>query len=214
MAHSIFENFVRPCDLGLDFHTSTRGRTNMLHVRANTAASSVERLANAFGTSVVIDSEGPDGTLRAEATAAGVPTVTVEMGEAHRFQRDLIDEALRGVDSVLAEYGMREPPTVRWPGWRTVISGGDEKTWIRADAGGIVDVHHDRGAVVDEGDRICTITSPFKNDSVSLEAPFSGLLVGVLKNPVVSPGNPICHLVGLDDEVRRVVEARRSTGEA
>ena len=204
MAHSIFENFIRPCDLGLDFHTSTRGRTNMLHVRADTTAPGVERLANAFGTNVVIDGAGPDGTLRAEATAAGVPTVTVEMGEAHRFQRPLIDEALRGVESVFAEYGLREESVVRWPGWRTKVAGSDEKTWIRADAGGIVDMQSERGSVVHEGDRICTITSPFRNDNVAVEAPFSGLMVGVLENPVVYPGNPICHLVELDAEVRRI----------
>jgi predicted deacylase len=35
IAHRIFRNFVAPCDFGLDFHTSTRGRTNMVHVRAD-----------------------------------------------------------------------------------------------------------------------------------------------------------------------------------
>jgi predicted deacylase len=212
MAHSIFTNFVEPCDLGLDFHTSTRGRTNMLHVRADTAAPGVERLAKAFGTSVIIDGDGPDGTLRHEATTAGIPTITVEMGEAHRFQRGLIDEALWGVESVFAEYGLREETAVRWPGWRTTIAGDDEKTWIRADAGGIVDMHFERGSVVHEGDRICTITNPFKDDNVAVEAPFSGLVVGVLENPVVYPGNPLCHLVELDDQVRRIVEQRQSNG--
>jgi predicted deacylase len=214
MAHSIYTNFIEPCDLGLDFHTSTRGRTNMLHVRADCAAPGVERLANAFGTSVIIDGSGPEGTLRREATDAGIPTITVEMGEAHRFQRDLIDEALAGVESVFAEYGMREEPTVRWPGWRTTIADDDEKTWIRADAGGIVDMQFERGAVVHEGDRICTITNPFKNDNVAVEAPFAGLMVGVLENPVVYPGNPLCHLVELTDEVREVIERRRAADDA
>ena len=76
------------------------------------------------------------------------------MGQAHRFERSLIDDALRGVESVFAEYGL-QGGTVRWPGWRTVVT---EKTWIRADAGGIVDMHRDRGSLVNEGERICTIT--------------------------------------------------------
>ena len=210
MAHQIFQNFVAPCDLGLDFHTSTRGRTNMLHVRADVSSPAVNRLARSFGSRVIIDSEGSEGTLRGEATRAGVPTITVEMGEAHRFQRDLIDVALAGVDSVFAEYGLVEDSTVMWPGWRTVITDDREKTWIRADIGGIVDMHHDRGALVHEGDRICTITNPFKDDNVSIEAPFTGLLVGILENPVVYPGNPLCHLVELDDDTRRVVELEQT----
>ncbi len=212
MAHRIFRNFIEPCDLGLDFHTSTRGRTNMLHVRADMADADVHRLAKAFGSHVIIDSEGPEGGLRTEASAAGTPTITVEMGEAHRFQRPLIDEALVGVRSVFAEYGLQETTAVRWPGWRTVITGDHEKTWIRADAGGIVDMHFEDGSLVHEGDRICTITNPFKDDNVTVEAPFTGLLVGILENPVVYPGNPLCHLVELDETTLRVVEQEQSPG--
>jgi predicted deacylase len=207
MAHEIFRNFVEPADVGLDFHTSTRGRSNMLHVRADTDDDAVRRLANAFGTSVVIASGGPSGSLRREASEAGVPTVTVEMGEAHRFQRGLIDRALSGVRSVMAEYGMRATSAVDWPGWRTVVGEDSEKTWLRADAGGLVEMAHDPGALVLEGETVCTITNPFKTDSVAVEAPFTGLLVGVLENPVVYPGNPLCHLVELDEETRAVVES-------
>ena len=210
MAARIFDNFIQPCDFGVDFHTSTRGRTNMLHVRADMSDDTVARLAQAFGSHVIIDSEGGDGLLRTEATHAGTPTVTVEMGEAHRFQRDLIDDALAGVESVFAEYELRETSVVRWPGWRTVIRDSNERTWIRADVGGMVDMHRDSGSLVAAGDRICTLTDPFKSDTVTVEAPFTGLLVGVLENPVVYPGNPLCHLVELDDETRRVVEREQA----
>ncbi len=206
MAHRIFSNFIEPCDFGLDFHTSTRGRTNMLHARANMDDEETARLAQAFSSNVILAGEGPSGTLRREATDAGVPTITVEMGEAHRFQRGLIDRALDGVVSVLAEYGLFKDSTVHWPGWRTIITDEQEKTWLRADVGGIVDMHHDRGALVHEGDTICTITNPFKTDSEVVEAPFTGLLVGVLENPVVYPGNPLCHLVELDPDTLRAVE--------
>src|SRR6056297_543928 len=206
MADSIFRNFIEPCDLGIDFHTSTRGRTNMLHVRAEMADEATARVANAFASNVIIASEGPAGTLRHEATAAGVPTVTVEMGEAHRFQRPLIDRALAGTKSVLAEFGVKPTATVDWPGWRTVIEGSDEKTWIRADAGGLVEMHASRGDVVHEGERIATIASPFKTDATAVTAPFTGLLVGILENPVVYPGNPLCHLVQLSERTRRVIE--------
>ena len=210
MAHRIYENFIAPCDFGLDFHTSTRGRTNMLHVRADMADAGVHRLAMAFGSKVIIDSDGPGGTLRGEATANGIPTITIEMGEAHRFQRPLIDDALGGVRSVFAEYGLLDADTVRWPGWRTIIAGAGEKTWLRADSGGIVDTHFESGSLVREGERIATITNPFKQDAVGIEAPFTGLLIGLLENPVVYPGNPLCHLVEIDEAVRRAIE----TGDA
>ena len=206
MANRIFRNFVAPCDYGLDFHTSTRGRTNMIHVRADMDNRQVARVAKAFATNVVIPSDGPDGTLRREATDAGVPTITVEMGEAHRFQRPLIDRALVGVRSVLAEFGLMPGESVHWPGWRTIIDESDDKTWLRADAGGLVDMHYERGAFVEEGEPICTIGNPFKTENTVVEAPFPGLLVGVLENPLVYPGNPLCHLVKVDDRTRRAIE--------
>jgi predicted deacylase len=205
MAHTLFRNFIEPCDAGLDFHTSTRGRTNMLHVRANMDDDAVSRLARAFGTNVIIEGEGPSGSLRREASASGTPTITVEMGEAHRFQRDLIDRALSGVESALAEYGLRPASVVSWPGWRTVIDS-KAKTWLRADVGGLVDMRYERGDLVEEGDVICRITNPFKTSTERVRAPFTGLLVGVLENPVVYPGNPLCHVVELDAGTRRAYE--------
>ena len=210
MAHRIFRNFVEPCDFGLDFHTSTRGRTNMLHVRADTKDEAVERVAKAFASNVIIDGAGPDGTLRQEASDRGTSTITIEMGEAHRFQRRLIDQALDGVESVLAEFGMRPTDVVRWPGWRTVIDGAAEKTWLRADVGGLVDMHHDGGDLVEEGETVCTITDPFKSTSETVRAPFTGLLVGVLENPLVYPGNPLCHLVELDVSTQRALEREQA----
>jgi predicted deacylase len=212
MADRIFRNFVEPCDFGLDFHTSTRGRTNMLHVRADTDDEAVARVAKSFASNVIISSSGPSGSLRREASEADTPTITIEMGEAHRFQRPLIDSALESVLSVLAEFGMRPAEVVQWPGWRTIIENSDEKTWIRADAGGLVDMRHERGGLVYEDEVICTIANPFKTETTTVRAPFTGLLVGVLENPLVYPGNPLCHIVHLDDRTRRAIE--RDTGRA
>ncbi|MEZ3114600.1 succinylglutamate desuccinylase/aspartoacylase family protein [Halobaculum sp. MBLA0147] len=210
IAHRLYENFLSQCDFGLDFHTSTRGRTNMFHVRADMSDDAVARLARAFGSNMILDTDGSEGMLRRELSEAGVPTITVEMGQAHRFERRLIDHALDGVESVFAEYEIYPTEDVRWPGWRTVISGWEDKTWLRADVGGLVEVHADRGALVAEGDRICTITNPFKTEKTVVEAPFGGVVVGVLENPVVSPGNPLCHLANVDDNVRRAIELHRS----
>jgi len=44
---------------------------------------------------------------------------------------------------------------------------------------------------------------------LDVEAPFIGLLVGMLENPVVYPGNPLVHLVELDPSTRR--ERERAT---
>jgi predicted deacylase len=214
MASAIYRTFVSQCDLGVDFHTSTRNRTTMYHVRADMGNETVSRLAHAFGANVVLSGESESGMLRSVATADGTPTITVEMGKAHRFQRPLIDRALEGVESVLAEYGVRPDQPVTWPGWRKVIDSAKEKTWLRADSGGLVDMEWGPYPLVHEGDTICTVSDHFRTEERVVTAPFTGLIVGILENPLAQPGHPLCHLVRLDEDTTRAVETEIERGDA
>lgn len=209
IAKQVWDNFLSKCDLGLDFHTSTRGRANMFHVRADLENEKVKRLARSFASNIILNDEGSEGTIRGEATRAGIPTITAEMGQAHRFERDQIKMALDGVRSVFAEYGFHEQETVNWPGWTESIDGWGEKTWIRADKGGVVDFKCDMGDLVREDEDICVITNPFETDRTHVKAPFTGLAVGLLQNPVVYPGNPICHFVEPDEETIEIIRMIR-----
>ncbi|MCU4742656.1 succinylglutamate desuccinylase/aspartoacylase family protein [Natronoglomus mannanivorans] len=213
MAHQLYHRFLAGCDLGIDFHTSTRNRTTMYHARADLTNPDVERLARAFASNVVLYGDGEGGSLRSAATADGVPTITVEMGRAHRFQPALIERALAGVESVLAEYGLLPGEPVRWPGWYTTTTADSEKRWLRAQTGGLVEMEWGPSPLVYEGDPICTITNHFKTEEHVVTAPFTGLLVGVLENPVAAPGHPLCHLVRLEPETRDEIEREIERGE-
>ena len=212
MANVIYERFITQCDFGLDFHTSTRNRTTMYHVRANMANDRVARLANAYGANLILSGEADAGSLRSVATGAGIPTITIEMGKAHRFQPALIERALEGVESVLAEYDILPREAVQWPGWRRVIDSANDKTWLRADKGGLVEMKYDHPLVY-EGETICTITDHFSTREKIVTAPFTGLLVGVLQNPVASPGHPLCHLVSVSGDTLAEIEREIESGE-
>jgi predicted deacylase len=213
IAYQVYHRFLSQCDLGLDLHTSTRNRTTMYHVRADIEDPAVARLANAFGSNVVLSGEGDERSLRAVASRNGISTITVEMGKAHRFQPGLISKALSGVESVLAEYGVYPEGTVTEPAWRKVMGPSEEKRWIRADTGGLVDMEWGPNPLVHEGETICTITDHFKTEEHVVEAPFTGLIVGVLENPVALPGHPLCHLVRISSETRDEIEHEIENGE-
>ncbi|WP_425604315.1 succinylglutamate desuccinylase/aspartoacylase family protein [Natrinema gelatinilyticum] len=213
IAHEIYQRFITHCDIGIDFHTSTRNRTTLFHVRANTDDKRVERLALSFGANIIISGAGSRGMLRKEATDDGVPTIVVEMGKAHRFQSWLIEEALSGIESVMNEYGLLPDREVRWPGWFRVIEATTEKKWIRADNGGLVDMTWGPYPFVYEDDVICKISGHFDQEKNEVRAPFTGLLVGILENPVAVPGHPVCHLVRTDRSTKREIEAEIRRGE-
>ncbi|WP_152040767.1 succinylglutamate desuccinylase/aspartoacylase family protein [Salinigranum salinum] len=212
IAHQVYQRFVSQCDLGLDFHTSTRNRTTMYHVRADVDDPEVLRLAEAFGANVILSGEGEASSLRATASRNGIPTLTVEMGKAHRFQPALIEKALAGVESVLTAYGVYDGIETE-PSWRKVMGPDEEKRWIRAETGGLVEMKWGPNPLVHEGEAICTITDHFKRDEHVVAAPFTGLIVGVLENPVALPGHPICHLARISAETRAEIEAEIERGE-
>lgn len=69
-------------------------------------------------------------------------------------------------------------------------------------------LHHVRGELVHEGETISRTTNPFKADATVVEAPFTGLLVGVFENPVVYPSNPLCHLAKIDETQVEIIDGR------
>jgi predicted deacylase len=213
MAYQIYRRFIAQCDLGIDFHTSTRNRTTIYHARADLTNPDVERLARAFATNVVLYGEGDEGALRSVATADGIPTITVEMGRAHRFQPVLIEKALEGVQSVLAEYEFLPGEPVHWPGWYKTTAADSTKRWLRADTGGLVEMEWGPYPLVHEDEAICTITNHFKTEEHVVTAPFDGLIVGALENPVAAPGHPLCHIVRLDRETLTEIEREIRQGE-
>jgi hypothetical protein len=208
MAHVIWDRFVSKCDIGLDFHTSTRNRMTVFHGRADMEDEGIQRLVEAAGIPLVISSEGSSGMLRRVATEHGTPIVTVEMGEANRFQPMLIDRGVQTVENVLAAYEMHADVTPRRTVFQKVLTSDDQKKWIRADHGGLVEMKWGPLPVVDEGETICVVSDHFSTEEHVVTAPFDGFLAGILANPRVLPGHPLVHLVEITEEDREYI--RRS----
>ena len=210
IAHAIFTKIVQQCDYGIDLHTATRGRSNILQVRGDMANNEVRRIARAFGSEIVIDESGLNGTLRRAATDSGIPTITAEIGESQRFEKELVKSGLAGVLNVLYELGMLKGKVVP-PLFQVIVK---KTEWVRADKGGILEMIAEPRGLVSEGEELCTITNPFGKEVGTVRAPFTGMVVGITNYPMVSPGSPICHLVKLDRTLATVEAALRRELEA
>src|SRR5262245_51141886 len=194
LAHVLFQEIVARCDYGIDLHTASHGRTNLPHVRGSMSDPGVRRMARAFGIEVIVDRPGPRHTLRAAATAAGVPTLLFEAGETFRFQRAMVARGVQGVRNVLAALKMVADAR-REPRFQVVVKVSE---WIRAPRGGIADVLIRPGEIVYAGDEIASITNPFGRAVSSVRSPLTGLVLGITTVPMVSPGDAICHLAKLE----------------
>lgn len=202
LADTLFREVIRRSDFGIDLHTAGGERTNYPQVRADLSNPGVAELAQAFGCSLMLDGAGPEGSLRRVAVDAGVPTIVYEAGSPRRLEKPFIQMGIAGVLNVLRLLKMMpgEPvaPPLRFAIGRT--------HWVRARAGGILDLKVDLGQPLRRGEAISVNTNPFGRERSQLKAPHAGIVLGLTQLPLVHPGDAICHIARLEP---REIEAWR-----
>ena len=194
IAAILFKQVIANADYGIDFHTAALGRTNLPHIRAANEHEEVRKMAKAFGTEVIVDRAGHPRSLRAAALAAGVPTIIYEGGETFKFQRKEIKKGINGVYNVLSALGVIPTP-IKEPRVQVTVRKSE---WVRAEKGGILDLRASPGDLVYEREVLAVVEHPFGREVSSVPAPFTGLILGTTTRPMVTPGDPICHVVKLD----------------
>jgi predicted deacylase len=184
IAFSLFTQIVSHCDALIDLHTGSFHRTNLPQLRADLKHPAVVALAEGFGGMVVLHSEAAEGTLRAAATAAGIPAVTMEAGEPMRLQTREVRQGVAGIEHAISSLGLKR---------REGIFADPEpvyfrSSWVRSDHGGILFSVVRLGQVVDDGDILGTVTDPITNQQNLIYAPFNGRVLGMAVNQIVMPG--------------------------
>lgn len=196
LADTLFREIIRQSDFGLDLHTGGGERTNYPQIRADLSDPRVAELADAFGIPLVVAGEGPEGSLRRVAVAAGVPTVVYEAGSARRLERPFIQVGTAGILNVMRSLRMLPGETAE-PPLRLRI----ERThWVRAQAGGILDLQVELGQPLRRGAPISLNTNPFGRGRSQLKSPYGGLVLGLTQLPLVHSGDPVCHIARLEAE--------------
>lgn len=190
MARTIFDDLVLKSDFGIDLHTAAVRRTNYPNTRADLSNERCAEMADAFGAGIILDAGGPTGSLRRSATDRNVPTIVVEGGEVWKMETSVIDCMTRGVLNVLRKLDMVDGDLID-PGKQTIIS---HTKWIRAEHGGLMQMHVAPGDVVKMGQPLATNSSLLNEDHNQLLSPFSGVVLGVTTLPSVKPGEPVVHI--------------------
>lgn len=193
-AYLLFEKIIKRCDFGIDLHTASSGRVNLPHVRGDMTHPRVRKLARSFGATILVDQPGVRGSLRREATEAGVPTILFEAGETGRFSHKISKTGLAGVLNVLAEMQMLPKPKRNRPPFQVIVKTSE---WIRAEKGGILELSVKPGDLIYEGDRIGTLLDPFGKTVIQIQAKATGIVIGVTTAPLTVPGTGIAHVVRL-----------------
>ncbi len=201
MAFSFFREVIMHCDGLVDLHTGSFHRTNLPQLRANLNDESVVALTKGFGSTVILHSDGAEGTLRHAAVAAGIPAVTLEAGEPMRVNDDHVAHSVKGVFTLLDTLDMYDRRSL----WGNPEPVYYTATWLRADVGGILSNRVKLGRKVRKGDLLGTVTDPITNEESQVFSPYDGRVIGMALNQFVMPGFAVYH-VGLQAPVEKATQ--------
>lgn len=202
LAHVTFQNIVARCDYGIDLHTAAVRRTNYPNVRADMDQEATARLATLFGAELLLNSAGPEGSLRRASVKVGCATVVLEAGEVWKVEPSVVEYALRGIRNVLVGLKMIDGE-IRQPAFRVVA---EETKWMRAEKGGFLKFHVHPGDTVMKGQPLATNTSLAGEDLNTILAPREAIVLGMTTLPAVSPGDPVAHLAFPSENALRKME--------
>jgi len=199
MAHSFFQQVIMGCDALVDLHTGSFHRTNLPQLRADLNVESVVALTQGFESTVVLHSEGGEGTLRRAAVDAGIPAVTLEAGEPLRVDDDAVEHSVKALLSLLDQLDMYGKRGL----WGRPQPRYYQSVWVRADKGGMLLGEVKLGRRVATGDVLGTVTDPITNERQIIRSPYDGRVIGMALNQFVMPGYAAFHLgtdpASLDD---------------
>jgi uncharacterized protein len=191
IARLLLDEVVVGSDLGIDLHTAADHRTNVPQVRIGTSDTDLRALAVAFGAPFVLDARHRPGSLRATAADFGVGVLTYEAGGPLRFDDDAIDVGFRGVLRVMQRLGLVEDAPGPAHAAPMVLH---ESRWLRAERGGILELHVGPGDHVHPGEPLWTTASPLGAERAVVDAEEEGYVIGATTLPLVQPGHAILHL--------------------
>jgi len=197
IAHSFFTQVVMQCDALIDLHTGSQERANLPQIRADLRDPDVVTLTQGLGGMVILHSTPAGGTLRAAATAAGIPTVTLEAGGPSELEVNVVKQGVLGIETLISTLSMQRRRSL----WGDPEPVYYRSTWVRADSGGILFADVSLGSSVRKGDLLGTITDPVSNARAEVRSPYTGRVLGMARNQVVMPGNATFHL-GIESEDR------------
>ncbi len=197
LADAIFQNIVSGHDFGIDLHTGPEGRLLLPHtrIRRGEMPEQVKVLSRVFGTLIAMSPEGDEAMLSTFATGKGIPTLSVELGEARRIDEYFVRAGFFGVVNVLRYLGIIE-------GRANVLERQfilNERHNVCAGCSGLFFLKVKLGQMVDEGQILAEIYDSGKDVTVRILAERKGIVLALLSESVVAPETTIFSILTLDD---------------
>ncbi|KAH8637693.1 hypothetical protein IG631_09528 [Alternaria alternata] len=177
-------------DVGIDLHTPSSGGETSLWCYSDFRLPYVERLAKLLQPDTLKIDPGEPGSIETTFVDYGIPSLTVEMGQAKVWNNSLIDRVVDYVNRVMVDLKITPTnETVEPDLSNTYMITTFHDTWSQY--GGFVE----RLVAVDEpvtkGQPIAHIRNPFGDIIETLLSPETGRMFQSPRDPSIEPGGSV-----------------------
>lgn len=190
--HRFLDRVASSFDYLVDLHTASAGRVNSFYVRANLEDEVTAWMARAQYPDIILHNEAKDGTFRGAMMDAGVPSITVELGNPSRLQRRVVRKGTEGLLNIMGNLQMIEHEMKEQRKRPPVVC--TESSWLHTTSGGVLRVLPEIGEKVKKGAMVASVHDIYGNLVEEYLAPRSGVVIGKSVNPVNLTGSRIVHL--------------------
>ena len=197
LANMLMTEIVSRCDYGIDLHSGAIHRPNLPQARGEFSDPEVVRMARAFAAPVMLKAGYREGSLRLAAAEAGVPVLLYEASEALRFDDYSVRVGMHGVLRVLKDLGVIEAR--RLPKLKVAPVEARSSRWLRAPTGGLFRTRAGLGRHVTQGQTVGYVSDPFGAAEEPVVAEFDGIVIGLLRLPMVNQGDALMHVARVSD---------------
>jgi predicted deacylase len=207
LAYTFLNEIASAATHCIDLHTGAIHRENLPQIRAYMDDEETAKMARAFPTPVILNSELVEGSLRMTLLNLGIPAIVYEASEALRFNEVAVRAGVSGILEVMRALNMLRARN------RTARSveplEARSSFWIRAPQSGILRSLVGLGDRVKKADRLGIVSDPFGDREEEVTTLFSGIVIGRTNIPLVNQGEALFHIARFEstDAAAETVEA-------
>lgn len=192
LANIFLKEIVQKCTHGIDLHTAAVHRDNLPQVRAYLKDKETERMARAFYSPVILNTNLVEGSLRQAVNKMKIPVIVYEAGEALRFDEGSIRAGVKGIISVMREIGMLPKLKKATSTYTPMVA--KSSIWVRAPKSGILRSMVSLGTTVKKNDILGIVSDPFGEIEKQIFSAVDGIIIGRTNIPLVNEGEALFHI--------------------
>ncbi len=176
IAHDLSDKIFRHCQFGVDIHDAGGRAALVPHSRVHSGDDvqghrNTQHMGRLFGTKIVVARPGKAHMMAIELNRQyTMPVLTVEVGGGQRLYDEYTEDALQGLDNILAAFGMLDQPIVM-PEEQFLLN---DRYGVKTSQACEVRLRVRLGASVHAGDELGELYFPHRNERESIRSTMCG----------------------------------------